>query len=116
MTLQNSKKGIRSSRVTVDFDNFKKLWETEEDIFISGLQCFDEDSEPIQCIIVFDIETFYRGLKNWNEFKKDDHDNDRIVVITRLKKYNPEIDPINFNECLPDIDMFRSIDFIFFKK
>lgn len=62
------------------------------------------------------METFYRALKNWNEFKKDDHDNDWIVGITRLKKYNPEIDPINFIECLPNVDMFRSIDFTFLKK
>jgi hypothetical protein len=116
MTIQNIKKGIRTPRVTVDLDNFKKLGEIEDDIFISGLQWFGKDSEPIQCIIVFDMETFYRALKNWYEVKKNDHDNDRIVGITRLEKYKPGIDQINFIECLPDLDMFRSIDFIFLKK
>lgn len=101
-------------RLTVDFDNYRKLWETTDEIWISGTKTdFSEGTEE-ECCIIFNINIFESALKHWYSIK--DEETKRIIGITRYDKFKRIEESEIPVALLTEGEIFIAIDFTFFKQ
>ena len=76
------------SRITVDLDSYRKLWENSGEVFITGrmTNLITLHEEP--CCVVFDINSFQAALKHWYSIKNEDIN--RIILASQdLKDTGP---------------------------
>lgn len=113
--INNSERQQRKEiRLTVDFDNYRKLWETSDEVFISGTKTNLSEGTRDECYIVFNINIFQSALKHWYSIK--DEETKRIIGITRYENFKTDEDREIPAALLTEGEIFTAIDFTFFKQ